>query len=175
MPNTNTPASSFRALANNGLPPLENQGDPPTLEERLHKTKTSVGTPSKPVLGLPLARWIPQDMHSMMDYANGLMTASCTMMTDDKAAQIASIALASSVIGVSAVTDYRLSAAKLVPIEAHEVIDHVWGLTAIAAPFALGYWKTSPKVAIMHIAAGVSTILGSLVTDYRAYSRRTRG
>jgi hypothetical protein len=38
-------------------------------------------------------------------------------------------------------TDYRLSVAKVIPIEAHEVIDHAWGLAAIAAPFVLGYWK----------------------------------
>jgi hypothetical protein len=67
-----------------------------------------------------------------------------------------------------------VSVAKLVPIEVHEVADYVWGATAIAAPFLLGYWKTSPKVAIVHIAAGVGSILGSLVTDYRAYTRRGR-
>jgi hypothetical protein len=77
-------------------------------------------------------------------------------------------------LGVSAVTDYRLSAAKLVPIEAHEVIDHAWGLAAIAAPFVLGYWKTAPKVAMAHVVAGVGNCIASLVTDYRAYTRRSQ-
>ena len=122
--------------------------------------------------GLPLARWIPQDCHSFMDYTNGLVTGATAFATDDKAAQLASIGLASLVTGISAVTDYRVSAVKLVPIEVHEVADYVWGATAIAAPFVLGYWRSSPKVAAAHIAAGIGSILGALVTDYRAYSRR---
>lgn len=166
-----TPPSSFRTLASE-MPPLTIGDDPPSLQDRLH-ARTSIGTPSKPVLGLPLARWIPMDVHSMMDYANGLVAASCTMMTDDRKAQLASIALASSVIGVSAVTDYRLSVAKLVPIETHEVIDHAWGLSAMAAPFVLGYWKSAPKVALMHFIAGMGTCVAALITDYRAYSKRT--
>ena len=133
----------------------------------------SHGAPSQPVLGLPLARLIPQDIHSVMDYGSGLAAGlGVVMHDDDPRAQLASAILATSAIGVSAMTDYRLSLAKVVPIEAHEVIDHAWGLTAIALPFALGYWKTSPKVAVMHIAAGAGVILSSLLTDYRAYTRR---
>ncbi|HLL23109.1 MAG TPA: hypothetical protein VK427_13305 [Kofleriaceae bacterium] len=156
------------------MEPLEID-EPLPLEERFLKDTTmSSGEPSKPVLGLPLARLVPQDCHSYMDYGNGAAALACVFVTDDKAAQLASLVLAGSVVGVSAITDYRMSLAKIVPIEAHEVIDHAWGVMAIAAPFALGYWKTSPKVAIAHIAAGVGTILGSLLTDYRAYSRRHR-
>ena len=166
-----TPESSFRALTRE-LPPLPID-EPPTLDARMQRRTASVGAPSRPVLGLPLARLIPQDVHSIMDYANGLMVASCMMTTDDRNARLASVVLASSVIGVSAVTDYRLSLAKVIPIEAHEVIDHGWGLAAIVAPFALGYWKRAPHVALMHVVAGVGTIVSSLITDYRAFSRRT--
>jgi hypothetical protein len=166
------PSGTFRSLARE-MPPLEID-EPLPLAERLQLRKLSVGAPSKPVLGLPLARLIPQDMHSMMDYANGLAAASTTFATDDKAAQLASIVLATTIIGASAITDYRLSVAKLLPIEAHEVADYVWGATAIAAPFMLGYWKSSPKVAIAHVAAGIGTIISSLVTDYRAYSQRSK-
>ena len=57
----------------------------------------------------------------------------------------------------------------MIPIEAHEVIDYGFGVSAIAAPFVFGYYKTAPLVAAMHIATGVGTILTSLFTDYRAY------
>lgn len=133
----------------------------------------SHGAPAKPVLGLPLARLIPQDLHSVMDYANGVATGlGMVLDDDDPRAKLGSAILASSVIGVSLLTDYRLSLAKVIPIEMHEVADHAWGLTAITLPFALGYWKTSPKVAMMHIVAGAGTILSSLLTDYRSYKRR---
>jgi hypothetical protein len=139
--------------------------------------RLSRGIPSAPLLGrLPLARLIPQDVHSVVDYGNGIMVGAGITARDPRA-RMASIVLAASVIGVSAMTDYRLSVAKIVPIETHEAIDHIWGLSAIAAPFVFGYWKTSPKVAISHVVTGVATILASLVTDYRAYKgtgRRVR-
>jgi hypothetical protein len=69
-------------------------------------------------------------------------------------------------------TDYRLSIVKVIPIKAHEASDYLWGAAAIAAPFALGYWKRAPHVAMMHIVAGAGTILASMVTDYRSAKRR---
>jgi hypothetical protein len=133
----------------------------------------SYGEPSKPLLGvLPLSRVIPQDVHSMIDYANGLAAASGALMANNPAARIASVALGAALMGVSAITDYRLSAAKIVPIEQHEVADHLWGIAAIAAPFVFGYWKRAPRVALVHVVAGAGMILASLFTDYRSYKRR---
>jgi len=136
----------------------------------------SHGTPAKKVLGLPIARWIPQDVHSMLDYANAASVGSGWFMADedDPAACWASIALAAAGAGVSAMTDYRLSLVKVIPIEVHEGIDYAWGMAAIAAPFMLGYWKSSPRVAMTHIMTGAATILTSLFTDYRAFRRRGR-
>jgi hypothetical protein len=162
-------AHSFRSLARE-MPPLAT--DAPT--QARSSRRMSVGTPSRPILGLPLARIIPQDCHSFMDYGNGLATGAMAFATDDKAAQLASITLASLVVGISAVTDYRVSLAKLVPIEVHEIADYVWGASAIAAPFVFGYWKSAPKIALAHIVAGVGSIVGSLITDYRAYSKRSK-
>jgi hypothetical protein len=45
---------------------------------------------------------------------------------------------------------------------------------AIAAPFVLGYWKKAPVIAAAHVIAGATTIIASLFTDYRAYSKRRR-
>lgn len=136
--------------------------------------KLSKGVPSKPLFGLPIARLIPQDIHSVMDYADAAMAGSGALFANDPRARLASHILAASGAGVSLMTDYRLSVAKVIPIEAHEAIDHLWGLTAIALPFALGYWKTSPKVALCHVMTGIGTIVASLFTDYRGYRGRGR-
>ncbi len=102
--------------------PLDRVFDRTVEQER----SLSQGAPSKPLFGaLPLARLIPQDVHSVMDYANGLATGSGAPVTDDPAAKLASIALAAAVTSVSSITDYRLSAAKIIPIEQHEAIDHL--------------------------------------------------
>ena len=133
----------------------------------------SHGSPARPLFGvLPIARWIPQDVHSVRDDASAAVVGSGAFMEEcDEAARIASVALAASVAGVSAFTDDRLSIANVIPIEAHEAIDHLWGVAAIAAPFVFGYWKTSPRVALMHVLAGGTTILASRFTDSRAISR----
>jgi hypothetical protein len=159
------------------VPPevMEAARRPPILVEDETERPLSKGRPSKPLLGaLPLARLIPQDIHSVMDYVDALSAGSGALMTDDPRAKLASIMLAASGAGVSLMTDYRLSAAKLIPIETHEAIDHLWGLSAIAMPFVLGYWKTSPRVAMTHVMTGLGTIVASLFTDYRAYRGRGR-
>lgn len=132
------------------------------------RARASTGIPARPLFGvLPLARIIPQDVHSVADYASGA-TVGVGLLSADPRAKAASGVLAASILMVSATTDYRLSLAKILPIETHEVLDHLWGISAIAAPFVLGYWRTSPKVAFAHMVSGLSTIVTSLMTDYRA-------
>jgi hypothetical protein len=144
---------------------------PPSLQRTVRRSlsrSADAGQASRPLFGvLPLKRFIPQDVHSLLDYANAFTVASISLGANSPACTAGS-ALGLSVLGVSLFTDYRLSVRKLIPIEVHEVIDYVWGLSAIAAPFVFGYARKSPLAAIVHIMAGVSTILGSLFTDYRA-------
>jgi len=138
----------------------------------------SHGEPAQPLLRvLPIKRWIPQDVHSVMDYVDGLTAATGALAADDddQVAFWASIALGASAIGVSAMTDYRLSLAKGIPIRTHEAIDYAWGMSCIAAPFALGYWKSSPRTAMTHIMVGAGTLLASLFTDYRSYRDSRKG
>ena len=138
-----------------------------------HDRTLSHGEPAEPLLRvLPIKRWIPMDVHSMMDYMGGLTAGSAYYTADDDAACWASIGLGASVIGVSLMTDYRLSIAKVIPIRAHETADYLWGAACIAAPFVLGYWKKSPVAAMTHVVVGASTILGSLFTDYRSYKQQ---
>jgi hypothetical protein len=124
--------------------------------------------PARPLFGiLPVKRFVPQDVHSLLDYAHAFTVAGVALGATGPACT-AGLALGLSDAGVSLLTDYRLSLRKLIPIEVHESIDYVWGLSAIAAPFVFGYARSSPLSAIVHIAVGVSTIIGSLFTDYRA-------
>lgn len=125
--------------------------------------------PSKPLLGsLPLARIIPQDVHSVLDYVHSASFFVSAKLARTGRARAVGITLGLGLGGASAVTDYRLSAAKLLPIELHEGLDYAGGLTAIAAPFVLGYVKKDPIAALMHIGLGIGTVLTSLFTDYRA-------
>jgi hypothetical protein len=137
--------------------------------------------PSKPVLGiLPLARVIPQDVHSIGDYLVAGAYLASALVARTRRGRSMGLLLGCGVAGVSMTTDYRLSLMKLLPIETHEALDHLSGLKAATAPFALGYVKKDPIASAIQIVAGLSTIAISLFTDYRAdrgvtYSRRSKG
>jgi hypothetical protein len=125
--------------------------------------------PSKPLLGvLPLARAVPQDVHSVLDYVHSAGFFASAKLARTSRGRAMGVALGLGIGGASMVTDYRLSAAKLLPIELHESLDYAGGLTAIAAPFVLGYVKKDPIAALIHIGLGIGTIVTSLFTDYRA-------
>jgi hypothetical protein len=125
--------------------------------------------PARPLAGvLPVARVIPQDVHSVMDYVGGAALIAAGVASGVPAACTAGIAMGAGSAGASLMTDYRLSLAKLIPIEVHEVLDYVTGVSAIAAPFLFGYRRRSKLATIAHVAVGLTIIVGSLFTDYRA-------
>jgi hypothetical protein len=140
-----------------------------TLKRQVHAITFSLEIPSRRLLGfLPVARVIPQDVHSVCDYSFAMAAGIAGLFGKGLAPKLAGAALYSSATLVSLLTDYRLSIAKLIPIEAHEVIDFAWCGMTIAAPFALGYWKKAPATAITHVVLGSTYTLISLFTDYRA-------
>jgi hypothetical protein len=132
-------------------------------------TSAAAGIPAMPLFGvLPLRRLIPQDLHSVLDYQGALSVLGVGLLTGCALTRSTQVALGSAGLGVSLFTDYRLSLRKVIPIEVHEFIDHAWSLGVIAAPFVLGYARRHPVVAALNVLVGVTTILGSLLTDYRA-------
>ena len=107
-------------------------------------------------------------MHSVMDYGAAGVVLACALSDRSGKARAASLLIGASGLVASLLTDYRLSLKKLIPIETHEVIDYAFGITAVSAPFVLGYHRRAPRVAFTHVMAGLGTILAALVTDYRA-------
>ncbi|HYO57654.1 hypothetical protein [Archangium sp.] len=129
----------------------------------------AAGIPAMPLLGmLPLRRLIPQNLHSVLDYKGALTVAGVGLLSGSVAARTAGLVLGSADLGVSLLTDYRLSLWKLIPIEVHEAIDYVWSLSVIAAPFLFGYSRRSRLATWVHVLVGASTLAASLFTDYRA-------
>jgi hypothetical protein len=143
----------------------------PVRESRkgIFDRSAAAGIPAQPLLGrLPLRRLVPQDVHSLLDYQGALTVAGVGLLSGSNAARTAGLALGGMNLVTSLLTDYRLSVKKVVPIEVHEVIDHVWGLSVIAAPFVFGYSRRSRLATVVQVLVGASTILASLYTDYRA-------
>jgi hypothetical protein len=65
---------------------------------------------------LPIARLVPQDVHSVLDYLGSAMIRGGALLTDDVGARAASLGLMTLGLVVSALTDYRISLAKIIPV-----------------------------------------------------------
>jgi hypothetical protein len=130
----------------------------------------AAGVLSRPIAGLPLRRWLPQDAHSLLDLAAGLAVVAAGQLSGVRAARRVGLGLGLGLVGATLLTDSRLSLSRLVPIELHELADHGWGLATVAAPFVAGYARKAPGAAVVHVLAGVALCLGALVTDYRCRS-----
>ncbi|WP_244237522.1 SPW repeat domain-containing protein [Corallococcus llansteffanensis] len=160
----------YEVQAANPLPPVPPRPERAVQREwrRLVDHSAAAGILSRPLLGrLPLRRVVPQDVHSLLDYAGGAALVAAGLASGGGAAKAAGWVLGGAALGVSLLTDYRLSLTKLIPIEAHEIADYVYGLGAVAAPFVLGYAKRRPAVAAVHVLVGLSAVVASLFTDYR--------
>jgi hypothetical protein len=146
-----------------------------TLDELDEATsQQAAGIEARPLFGrLPLARLIPQDLHSVMDYAGAATLLYAGITASSTAARATGIALGTADFATSFMTDYRLSAFKVIPIEVHEALDYVVGLGALLAPLWFGKRRRDRKAAITHLVVGASLIVGSLLTDYRARRGRT--
>jgi hypothetical protein len=147
------------------------------IERRLRRFLPSRQIPTRPLLGvLPVARVVPQDVHSAVDYAAALCCAAGSLLSTSGRARAFGAALGATLVGVSANTDARLSLTKVIPLEAHEAADYLLGGAAIVAPFALGYARKDRLATVLHVGLGIAKILTALVTDYRAaVGPRTRG
>jgi hypothetical protein len=127
------------------------------------------GIPSEPLFGrLPLARAIPQDVHSVLDYAGAATLFFAGLSARSPAARATGITLGLADAATSFMTDYRLSGPKLIPIEVHETLDYVVGISALLAPLWLGKRRGDRTARLLHVLVGASVILVSMVTDYRA-------
>lgn len=150
-------------------------GIPLMLPDFMLRSRQKQEPLSKPVAGLPLRRTLPMEVHSVLDYVSAGSLAASAAMAETDEARMTGIALAAALGGVSLFTDYDLSLAKLIPIEVHEMGDYLGGLSAIAAPFLFGYWKKDRAAAVAQVFTGISVILTSLFTDYRAATAKTWG
>lgn len=152
--------------------PREAHPVPTPLREHtrgLMDKSAAAGIPAMPLLGrFPLRRLIPQEIHSLLDYQGSLLVAGAGLLSGSTLARKVALVLGSAGVGVSLLTDYHLSLAKLIPIEVHEVIDYVWSASVIAAPFLFGYARRDRRATRVQFLVAAGTILGSLFTDYRA-------
>ncbi|WP_338871264.1 hypothetical protein [Myxococcus stipitatus] len=149
--------------------PPHAESAPRRLVRHLFDKSARAGILSRPLLErLPLRRWVPSAVHSVLDYRGGVAALVSGQLSGDKAARRVGRVLGLSAIAVALFTDTRLSLSRRIPIEAHEIFDYAQGTALMFAPFALGYARRTPWVAAAHSVLGFGTLVMALVTDYRS-------
>jgi hypothetical protein len=147
---------------------------PASVHRALHHLidrSNAAGVLSRPLPGgLPLRRWVPQGLHSVCELALGAKVAVAGELSGVEPARRAGMALGLGLMGLTVLTDSRVSLSRLVPIELHELADYGWGVAAIAAPFVGGYARRAPLTTAVHVLAGAAMLVGALFTDYRCRS-----
>jgi len=131
--------------------------------------RPSSPVPAKPVLGgLPLRRVVPQSVHSLADYVAAIALLASAELAKTRRGRVVGLVLAAKHGGVSLLTDARFTAARVISIEVHEMVDYGAGIGAVMAPFLLRYRKRDRLASSIQIMTGLGMLLVSLFTDYRA-------
>lgn len=117
---------------------------------------------------------ISTKVHGILDYVMGAgLIAFGAMLggmyknkktgksTLNKAASLLPIGLGAATIGMSLLTDYELSAKRLIPMKGHLAADAINGATLAAAPLLFGFAK---KTWLGHVVLGVTELLAVLMT-----------
>ena len=109
-------------------------------------------------------RFISTRTHGFIDYGTGLLLLVVPYLlgfADGTAAQWVPMAVGLAILGMSLVTDYELSAAKLVPMPVHLGADVLAGILLAASPWLFGF---ADRVFWPHLIVGLLEIGAGLMT-----------
>ena len=104
--------------------------------------------------------------HGVLDYTTSLATAAVPRLFDfPQPAAALCYALAGGYTALSLVTDYPLSAKRVVPFKAHGATEGLIGLALPALPWALGFARHRAARNFCFALAAVTAVVASL-TDW---------
>jgi len=107
-------------------------------------------------------------MHGVLDYATVSATAAAPVLLDlPKPATRLLYGLAGTYLGLSALTDYPLSAARVVPFKAHGAAEVALGLALPALPWAFGFSNHRAARSVFLGLAALTFVVAPL-TDWEA-------
>lgn len=110
--------------------------------------------------------------HGVLDYATvATLAAAPRLMRSPKRAAPAAYMLAGGYAGLSAMTDYPLSAAKTIPFKAHGATELAIGALLPFLPRVLGFSDHRPSRDLFLGLTGL-TLVAALLTDWNKDSER---
>lgn len=106
---------------------------------------------------------IPSKFHGILDYAvAATLVAAPLALGFEGTAKYLAIAGGLGLLAYSLITDYSISARKLLSFKAHLVLDFIAALTLTAAPFLFGFGGLEKA---FYLVIGLSVIAVVLITN----------
>ena len=115
-------------------------------------------------------RIIPTRVHGMIDYGFGVLLIIAPFLlgfATGGAEQWVPTILGIAIIGMSLMTDYELSLARVIPMPMHLGIDVLGGVLLAASPWLFGF---SGRIYLPHLILGLVEIGTALMTVSRSGS-----
>jgi SPW repeat len=115
-------------------------------------------------------RIIPTRVHGMIDYGFGVLLIIAPFLlgfATGGAEQWVPTILGIAIIGMSLMTDYELSLARVVPMPIHLGVDVLGGILLAASPWLFGF---SGRIYLPHFILGLVEIGTALMTVSRSGS-----
>jgi hypothetical protein len=112
--------------------------------------------------------------HGIIDYATVLTVAAAPKMLDlpDSAAKLC-YGLAAGYLGLSMLTDYPLSAKRVVPFKAHGAAEAAIGLALPAMPWVMGFEDDRAACALFFGLTAITGVVAAL-TDWEGEKRQVK-
>lgn len=110
-------------------------------------------------------RFIPTNIHGMLDYGMGILLIIAPWLFGFYAGGVESwlpIVLGAGVIVYSLVTDYELGVTKMLSMPAHLWLDGIGGALLAASPWLFGF---SDVIVWPHLVVGLLEIGAALMTE----------
>jgi len=105
--------------------------------------------------------------HGALDYSTVAMTAAAPKLLDmPERAAMAAYGLAAGYLGLSMLTNYKLSAKRAVPFRAHGMTEAAIGMALPAVPWLLGF-ADNKKARNFFLGLTALTFVVSALTDWR--------
>jgi hypothetical protein len=112
-------------------------------------------------------RFLSTRVHGIIDYLTGALLIVVPWLlgfADGTAAQWVPVILGVAIIGMSLMTDYEYSVARVIPMGAHLGVDILGGLLLAASPWLFGF---ADRVFWPHLLVGIMEVGLALVTRTR--------
>jgi hypothetical protein len=115
-----------------------------------------------------MTRPISSRMHGMLDYPAAILLIASPWIfrfaDEGGAARTIPIAIGVLVLLQSVVTDYEYSAADLVPLPVHLMMDVLAGLVLAASPWLFGFADEGTSAWLPHVLMGLGLLGSGLMT-----------